>query len=86
MAQTYPVNIDNMAFDPASQPVKKGDTVTWTNQMAMSHTIKPDHNEFPGSGPIAGGHSFSHVFDATGTVAYHCEIHPHMKGTVIVTD
>jgi plastocyanin len=26
-----------------------------------------------------------HTFSASGSVAYHCQIHPFMKGTVIVT-
>jgi plastocyanin len=84
MAQTYKVDIQNMQFKPTSLTIAKGDTVEWTNRMGFAHTVKPDNDEFPGSGPISPNKSFSHVFDSGGTVAYHCEIHPQMKGKVIV--
>jgi hypothetical protein len=85
MAQTVKVDIQNMKFNPTSVPITQGDTVEWTNRMGMPHTVKPDHNEFPSSGAIAPNKTFSHVFDVAGTIAYHCEIHPIMKGTVIVS-
>ena len=85
MAKTQTVSISNMAFNPNSVTVVVGDTVEWTNQMGVDHTVNPDNNEFPASGHIGPGKTFSHAFDASGTIAYHCEIHPFMKGTVIVT-
>ena len=86
MAETYQVGINNMAFNPASLTVKAGDTVVWTNQMGFPHTVAPDNGEFPSSGDIdPNGGTFSHTFSAAGSVPYHCEIHPFMKGTVIVT-
>lgn len=86
MAQTHDVAIANMKFVPASIPIKAGDTVKWTNTMGMAHTVTPDSGAFPGSGEIApNGGTYSHTFDAAGAVAYHCEIHPFMKGTVTVT-
>jgi plastocyanin len=84
MAQTQNVSIQNMKFDPASITVAAGDTVQWTNKMPMAHTVTPDGGEFPSSGHIASNKTFSQLFDTAGTVAYHCEIHPFMKGTVIV--
>jgi plastocyanin len=85
MTQTHQIDINNMKFNPASVTVAKGDTVQWNNKMTMDHTVTPDKNEFPSSGDIGPGKSFSHTFGASGTVAYHCEIHPRMKGTVIVS-
>jgi plastocyanin len=85
MAQTFKVDIKDMKFVPANAPVAKGDTVEWTNRMGFPHTVKPDNNEFPSSGAIAPNKTYSHVFDTAGTVAYHCEIHPIMKGKVTVT-
>jgi len=52
--------------------------------MDMAHTVAPDADEFPGSAPIGKNKTFSHLFEAAGTVAYHCEIHPEMTGTVVV--
>jgi plastocyanin len=87
MVKTQTVSTSNMAFNPNSVTVAVavGDAVEWTNQMGVDHTVNPDNNEFPASGHIGLGKTFSHIFDASGTIAYHCEIHPFMKGTVIVT-
>jgi amicyanin len=85
MTQTYKVDIKNMKFDPASVTIAKGDTVEWTNRMGMAHTVAPDNDEFPSSGAIGQNQKFSHVFDATGTIDYHCEIHPFMTGKVVIT-
>jgi len=85
MAQTHKVDIKDMKFTPASVTIAKDDTVEWTNRMAMDHTVAPDKGEFPSSGHIKPDKTFSHVFGTSGSVAYHCEIHPFMKGTVVVT-
>jgi len=85
MAQTYKIDIQSMKFNPDSLTIASGDTVEWTNLMGMPHTVAPDNDEFEGSGAIGQNKKFSHVFDAPGTIAYHCEIHPFMTGTVIVT-
>jgi plastocyanin len=84
MAQTHKVDIKEMKFNPASVTIAKGDSVVWTNTMTMDHTVKPDKDEFPSSGHIKPGKTFTHVFDAPGPIAYHCEIHTFMKGTVDV--
>jgi plastocyanin len=84
MAQTYQVSIQNMQFDPDNVGAATGDTVRWTNTMGMQHTVTADDGSFD-SGPIAQGETFSQVFNAAGSVGYHCEIHPQMTGTIIVT-
>jgi plastocyanin len=35
---------------------------------------------------LGEGVSFTHTFDAAGTFAYICGIHPSMAGTVVVTE
>jgi plastocyanin len=42
MAESHKVTINNMAFNPASVTISTGDTVEWTNQMTMDHTVTPD--------------------------------------------
>jgi plastocyanin len=81
----HQVAINNMRYNPASITISSGDIVVWTNQMGFAHTVTPDNGEFQGSGRIPAQGKFSHTFSAAGSVAYHCEIHPAMKGTVIVT-
>lgn len=77
------VSIANMAFSPATLTVTAGTTVTWTNSDGMAHTVTADNSSFD-SGNMAMGAKYSKVFSTPGTYAYHCIIHPEMKGTVIV--
>ena len=83
VAATHNIDITEMAF-PDSTPIAKGDTVVWTNKMNMNHTITADNGEFD-AGVLGKNKSFSHTFDAAGSVPYHCEIHPNMTGTIVVT-
>ena len=69
---------------PANTPVAVGDTVVWTNRMNMSHTVTADNGEFD-SGVLGQDQSFSHTFDAVGSVDYHCEIHPDMTGKISIS-
>ena len=73
----------DIAIDPTSLTVKAGYTVTWTNNDSFAHHLVGDNGEFD-SGDMAGGGTFSFTFATPGTVAYHCSIHPTMKGTVTV--
>ena len=78
----------SFAFSPATITIKVGTTVTWTNMTAAPHTVTSDDGKSFDSGisnPIsASGGTFSHAFMTAGTFAYHCQIHPFMKATVIV--
>jgi plastocyanin len=79
------VIIVDFAFQPASLEVPAGTTVTWTNSGAATHTVTADNGAFD-SGRLASGATFSQTFDTAGTFAYHCEIHPQMTGTIVVTE
>jgi len=77
----------SFAFSPATLTIKAGTTVTWKNNTSVSHTVTSDDGKSFDSGtsnPIAAGATFSFTFTKTGTYAYHCEIHPFMKATIIV--
>ncbi|VVB65379.1 Plastocyanin [Candidatus Gugararchaeum adminiculabundum] len=78
------IEIKNFAFSPASIEVKAGTKVTWINQDSAAHTVAGDSGEFQ-LGPLAQGEKASQVFSKTGTFAYHCGIHPSMKGTITVS-
>jgi amicyanin len=81
------VKIQNFAFSPATIKVKVGDTVTWTNEDSIGHTVTADNNtaDGPKSELLEKGKSYSFKFTKAGTFAYHCSTHPYMKGTVQVT-
>ena len=77
------VSIMNMAFSPATLTINKGDTVVWTNNDSLSHTVVADNASFS-SQSLSNGAKFSFKFDTAGTFTYHCSIHPNMKATIIV--
>jgi plastocyanin len=77
------VRIADFAFAPDSLRAEVGQSVRWTNQDGAAHTVTADDGAFD-SGSLAGGKEFSFAFDRAGTYAYHCNIHPGMKGTVTV--
>lgn len=82
------VTINNFAFGPQNITVKAGTTVTWTNKDSASHTVTADQAsaDAPASQNLAQGQTYSFTFKKAGTYAYHCQIHPSMKGTVTVTE
>jgi plastocyanin len=76
--------IADFSFTPAALTVAKGGTVTWTNGGAATHTVTADDSSFD-SCNLASAATFTMKFDTAGTVAFHCKIHPSMKGTITVT-
>jgi plastocyanin len=85
---TDEVEIENFAFGPDAITVKKGTKVTWTNKDSTKHTVTPDEEggAFEGSELLAQDESYSFTFDQAGTYTYHCQPHPEMTGTVVVTE
>ena len=70
-----------------------GGVVKWTNNdqnsgvyggAGTTHNITADDGGFS-SGNLAPGSTFQRTFALAGSYAYHCSIHPTMKGTVTVT-
>ena len=85
---TDAVSISNYMFSPAIIKVKVGTKVTWTNQDSVHHTVTADtiSADAP-NGPLIGqGESYSFTFNKAGTYTFHCNPHPYMHGTVVVTN
>jgi plastocyanin len=82
-AATSAVTIQNSAFSPPSTTIRVGDSITWTNRDAFSHTATSDGGAWD-TGVITAGTSHTITFMSAGTFAYHCAIHAFMKGTVVV--
>ncbi len=80
---TLSVSISGFAFSPASLTAKQNTKVTWTNNDSVTHTVTSDTGLFD-SGNIPAGGTYNYTFSTAGTYAYHCTIHPNMKGTVMV--
>lgn len=79
------ISIQNLAFWPAQLTVEPGTTIVWSNQDNISHTMTADDGTFD-SGAVFPGEPFSFTFQRSGTVTYHCSIHPFMTASVTVSD
>ena len=78
------VSIANFSFSPASANVAVGGFVTWTNNDSTTHTVTFDSG--PNCGSVSsGGGTHTAQFTVAGSYAYHCSIHPSMKGTIVVS-
>jgi plastocyanin len=82
-ARPASVTVADMAFSAASVTVAVGESVTWTFEDPVSHTSTSDQG-FWDSGTRSGGATYSRAFTSAGTFAYHCTIHPMMRGKVSV--
>ncbi len=78
------VAISNSSYTPANynDGIYTGDKVTWHNYDGIDHTVTFDSGG--SSGNLSHNERFTHQFLATGTFAYHCSIHPGMRGSITV--
>jgi plastocyanin len=78
------VEIADLAFNPETLNVAAGSTVTWVSaDPDLPHTSTSD-DEIWTSGTLNEGDDFSVIFDEPGTFAYFCEVHPTMRGSIVV--
>jgi plastocyanin len=75
--------IRSLAFTTAEVQVAVGGTVVFDNQDSQPHTATADDGSFD-TEQIDAGAQKSIDFATAGTFAFHCEIHPSMKATVVV--
>lgn len=91
-------NLGARAYSPNPANVTVGQTVVWTNDDTILHTVtsgngsgdpkmgKEFDSGLTGSNVLkTKGSTFSHTFTTPGTYPYFCEVHPTMVGKVIVT-
>lgn len=82
----------DISFSPANIKVKKGTTVTWTNEDTVAHNVVAADATNTGGLPTSSatfgrGGTFSMTFKNTGTFKYLCVPHKEfMKGAVQVVD
>jgi plastocyanin len=77
------VHIHNFAFSPATLTVAAGETVRFVNDDQEAHTATATDRSFD-SGGLDTNDSWEHRFDKAGTYRYYCQMHPYMKGTIVV--
>ncbi|MGE0173800.1 MAG: cupredoxin family copper-binding protein [Oligoflexales bacterium] len=80
-AKTHRLSISGMAFTTPSLVIEKGDTVEWTNQDIVPHTVTGNNFD---SGTLESGATWKRTFSEVGNVDYKCSFHPSMTGRVQV--
>jgi plastocyanin len=87
-AITGQVTIDGNGFTPATISIKKGQTVTWSNQDRRSHQVtadQPNVLQLDSQEALATGDGYSFTFESAGSFSYHDPLSSTgFKGTVIV--
>jgi plastocyanin len=80
---TTTVDISDNAFNPAQLNVAPGTTVRFVNNDTVPHTATADNGAFD-TGELQPGYSMDVFLEGSGTVTYHCELHPEMQGSIVV--
>ncbi len=89
------VRIRGMRYQPRHLEVARGETVTWLNEDAVTHTVTSGKGTQPSAAPLGSpflrrGDTYSHAFDEPGRYEYLCLPHldqaPMRGATVTVTD
>jgi plastocyanin len=81
--KTHEVRIEGMKFLPERLEVAAGDTIVWTNQDIVPHTVTAARKKIE-SGELQTGKSFKLVAEKPGEIDYACRFHPVMKGVLVV--
>jgi plastocyanin len=76
------VTIKDIKFSPSSLTAKVGDTITVKNDDGIEHSFTADDGSFD-TGKFSSG-SKTVTVDKSGSVAFHCQVHSSMKGTIQV--
>ena len=82
-ATTKTVKVFGSAFSPKSVTITAGDTIKWVNRDNDNHQIYADNGSFV-SAILRPNRSFSFTFRAAGTYTYKDELHPKIRGTIVV--
>lgn len=86
--ETNNITYKGFAVVQKTVKVKKGTTVTWTNEDNARHDVTPDKEteDFKASKLFGKGETYSVTFNTVGTYSYYCSPHPYMKGTIEVVE
>jgi plastocyanin len=78
------ITISNFKFSPSTLQVKNGARIKVANDDSTAHTVTADDGHSFESGNVDSSGSTTITAPAKGTYAYHCSIHPFMKGKLVV--
>ena len=81
--QVHHVAIRNFVYTPDTIAVAQGDTVVWTTEDFIPHTVTARDSSWT-SGSLNQGQTWRYVADTPGSYPYLCTFHPNMQGTIEV--
>ena len=91
--RSFSIILEGLApyYVPPIAVVPAGSAITWTNPTPSPHSIRHDGCLTLGrcafdSGAVLPDGTFSIPLLPPGQYPYHCELHPVMRGTVVVVD
>jgi plastocyanin len=82
---TMAVDINALAFDPPHLNIAPGTRVFFVNTDTKAHSVAADKGVF-NTGRLEPGDSSWVLFEGAGTVTYHDELNPDMKGRIVVRE
>jgi len=84
-AATADVQIRDFSFRPAFTQIEPGDEVRWLQGGSTTHTVTSRATAPEAfNAELAPGQELRRAFPVAGRYAYHCTIHPEMRGVVQV--
>ena len=85
-AEAPTVTIDNYMFMPQTLTIPVGGSITWVNRDSDIHSVAADDGspvKFKSPG-LDTDDKFTFTFTKAGAYLYHCSLHPHMIGKIVV--
>ena len=83
--ETDRIAIGDEGFDPPVVVVEAGATVSWANEGTTTHTATADDEGGFDTGAIAAGDALALTVAEPGVHTYHCDLHPDLTATLVVT-
>jgi plastocyanin len=78
------IAIRDFKFSPATLTVRHGASIDVTNDDSAPHSVTADDGDSFDSGTLQQGESATIKVARAGRYAYHCTVHPFMKGELVV--
>ena len=79
-----PVKMKDILFVPEKVTARVGETVRWTNEDDIVHTVKAENGADFASKALSKGDTYTAKLTKAGTIDYVCTIHPSQRGTITV--
>jgi plastocyanin len=81
---TVAVTMKDILFKPENVTARVGQTVRWTNEDSVAHTVKAESGASFESKSVEEGDTYEQKLTKPGRIAYVCTIHPSQKGSIDV--